>query len=290
MVVCIVAGGEGTGKTTQMLGICKACEPVVYGILELKDKNAILALETETFKPTVLYKMFLRGEEFQGLEDPIETLKAVSKWRDLIFDMDPLPRTIVLDGISDLRGYSEDALIIRTNRKLVAKGKEPNKAIGKSNIAGWSEVNNMVKEILKPLINLALSEDLNLLFSAQMKDRYMNGEIVGSVPDYKAWISYPIPSLFTLSYNGGGYRIDSNKDPTNPRWFEEGINKETGLLEALKKHGLIDTGPPVFEYMVSGTMPDGEKKRVFVSAETKEAAIEEAAEDNPGIHSVEVTK
>jgi hypothetical protein len=287
MVVGILSGDEGVGKTIQALGIAKTFPTARWGLLELKDEEKMMAVQTAGFEPETLFRMYPAGHELQGNEDPVETLKAVEQWRDSIFKCRPLPRTIVLDGVSDLREYAIDAWTIKDNAVRIAKGREPRKGIGEKNLAGWSEVNTIVKHILKPLVNLALKEHLNFIMTAQMRDKYMDGEIIGKEPAFKSYISYPVPCLFTLSNNGNGYSIDSTKDPLNPRWRETNIAKGTGLFDALIKHTLIE--PPVREsnFMITYELY-GEKKRAFVKAETVEDAKEEFTRGYPGCTFLEV--
>lgn len=288
MVVAILSGEEGAGKTIQALGIAKAFPTACWGLLELKDEEKMNVQKTAGFEPETLFRMYPAGHELQGNEDPAETLKAVEQWRDSIFKSQPLPQTIVLDGVSDLREYAIDAWTIKDNAARIAKGREPRKGIGEKNLAGWSEVNTIVKHILKPLVNLALKERLNFIMTAQMRDKYMDGEIIGKEPAFKSYISYPVPCLFTLSNNGNGYNLESTKDPLNPRWRETNITKGTGLLDALIKHGLI--APPDIErnYMITYEN-GGEKYRAFIQAETKSDAREEFLSQHNGCEILEIT-
>lgn len=274
MIVAILSGSEGVGKSTQTIEIAKAFQPVKWGVLELKDEERLAKFKSETFIPETLFKMYPPGHELQGNEDPIETLKAVEQWRDSIFKIRPFPQTIVLDGVSDLREYAIDAWTINDNAVRIAKGREPRKGIGEKNLAGWSEVNTIVKHILKPLVNLALKERLNFIMTAQMRDKYRDGEIIGKEPAFKSYISYPVPCLFTLSNSGNGYNLDSTKDPLNPRWRETNIAKGTGVLDALIKHGLILVPTYEKKYMITYEN-GGERHRAFINAKTESDVREE---------------
>jgi hypothetical protein len=289
MTVAIVAGAEGVGKTLQLLGVAKEFQPAVFGILELKDKSKIMALESEGFKPEVLLRLYPDGEKKQGGIDSTRTLEAIEQWRDKIYTEKSSYKTatIIIDGISDLRSFAEDAWIDRNNKALQARGENPRKSVGKNNISGWAEINNIVKDILMPLINLALKDNLNLLMSAQMKDVYRNGEVVGTAPDYKPWLAYPVPCLFQLEYGANAYNLKCLKEPENPRWSVDGIKKNTGLLDALRGHNLIEPG--VINYMIRYD-EDGETKRTFIKAQTEEKAREGFEKGNPNAVITEVMK
>lgn len=287
MVVGIVSGSEGTGKTTQLLGIAEAFPHTMCGIMELKDEEKIMGLKTDEFTPEVLYRMYSDGHKLEGNEDPRETLKAIEKWRDTV--LKTKPQTVIFDGISDLREYAIDAWVIANNAERAVKGRAPLKGIGEKNLSAWSEVNNTVKLILKPLINTALKNHTNFLMTAQMKDMYRDGVLVGIEPAYKPYISYPVPCLFILSFSNLGYNLECTKESENPRWIVENIKKKTGMLEALQAHGLIQESITEKDYMITYEL-DGEKKRAFVKAETEADAQNEFTRGYPGCVLLEVTQ
>jgi hypothetical protein len=262
MTVGIIAGAEGTGKTSQLVTIAQAFTPSVWGILELKDEEKITALKTDEFLPSLLFEMYEDGSEYQANEDPVRTLDKVRKWRDNILNQKPLPATIVLDGISDLRDYAILDWVIRDNKKRLSGGKEPRESIGEKNLGAWGAVNETVKKILNPLINTALKKHINFFMTAQMKDRYLNGDIVGMIPDLKSYMSYPVPCLFILSYEGS-YNIECTKEPVTPRWEIKDIKKDIGMLEAFRAHDLIRKEP--VDFMIDYEMA-GEEVRTFIKA------------------------
>lgn len=289
MVVAIVSGSEGTGKTTQLLGIAEAFPSTMWGIMELKDEEKIMALKTNKFTPEVLYRIYPDDHELEGNEDPKKTLNAVEEWRDSIFKSELRPRTVIFDGISDLREYAIDAWIIANNAERAAKGRAPLKGIGEKNLSGWSEVNNTVKLILKPLINLALKNHINFIMTAQMKDMYRDGVIVGIEPAIKPYMSYPVPCLFTLSYSALGYTLECTKESENPRWNIENLRKKTGMLEALRAHNLLIAPTREKDFMVTYEYElGGEKKRTFMKAETAVDAEAEFLRSFPACKVLEV--
>jgi energy-coupling factor transporter ATP-binding protein EcfA2 len=255
MVVAIVAGEEGSGKTTQLLKMAEMYPSARWGIMEMKDEEQVMKRKSDTFEPEVLYEMYADGHALQGNNDPLKTVKHVERWMVKTYTMRPRPQTVVLDGISDLRAEVTDAWIQEDNIAREARGREPRDAIGEKNIGAWGAVNDRVKKILTPLINMGLKNHINIFLTAQMKD---------------------------------GYKIACTKEPKNPRWHVDGVEKHTGFLEVLDAHGLIL--PPVLErtYMITYEL-DGEKKRAFVKAETTVDAKEEFMRGNSGCTFLEAT-
>lgn len=278
MTVAIISGQEGTGKTTQVLGVAKASPSTLWAILELKDKKKIEQCASDTFNVQILYETYPQGHVNAMSVDPVVTLQNVLGWKNSIMHLTELPKTIVIDGISDLRDYAINAWLIKNNEDRKMQGKPPLKGIGEKNIGAWGEVNQTVRDLLEPLINLALVEDINLLMTAQFKEEWLGGDKVGYIPDLKPWMSYPVPCLFSLYSTEKGYSLMCTKDPDNPRWIVEELEKDTGLLKALIAHNLIHATEEVKkaiavkkEYMVRFKLA-GESKKEFVTAVSPEEA------------------
>jgi energy-coupling factor transporter ATP-binding protein EcfA2 len=288
MVVAIVAGEEGSGKTTQLLKMAEMYPPARWGIMEMKDEEQIMERKSDTFNPEVLYEMYEDGHVLQGNNDPLKTVKHVERWMAKTYTMRPRPQTVVLDGISDLRAEATDAWILEDNIARESRGRGPREAIGEKNIGAWGAVNDRVKKILTPLINMGLKNHINIFLTAQMKDKYVDGEIVGIEPALKPYMSYPIPCLFVFSYNGNGYKIACTKEPKNPRWHVDGVEKHTGFFDALDGHGLILSPVRERTYMITYEL-EGEKKRAFVNAETTVDAENKFTRGYPGCAFLEVT-
>jgi hypothetical protein len=287
MVVAIVAGEEGSGKTSQLLDLAQKYPQTMWGIMELKDKEKVMGLETDTFIPEVLFEEYPDGHEKQGNIDPLKTVRHVEQWRNEVYTRNPA--TIILDGISDLRAEVINAWVFEDNLDRVSKGRSPRKAIGEKNLGAWGEVNTRVREIMDPLINKGLNKHRNVIFTAQMKDKYRDGEIVGIEPALKSYMSYPIPCLFVFSIQGEVYNIACTKEPENPRWHIDSVAKHTGFLEALEVHGLIASPTLKNNYMMTYEL-DGEKKRTFVKAETAVEAENKFTRGYPGCTLLEVTE
>ena len=247
MTVAIISGREGVGKTTQVLEVAKASPSTWWVVLELKDKRKIEQCAGIDFFVQILYKTYSRGHEKAMSVDPVMTLQSVLDWKNNLLSMEELPKTIVIDGISDLRDYAISAWVIKNNIERMTQGKVARKSIGEKNIGAWGEVNQTVRDILEPLINLALIEDINLLLTAQFKEEWLGGEKVGYIPDLKPWMSYPVPCLFELTNDKGEYALACTKEPDNPSWTVEELEKDIGFLKALVSHNLIDVDTTIQE-------------------------------------------
>jgi hypothetical protein len=103
MTVAIISGQEGTGKTTQVLGVANASPSTLWAILELKDKKKIERCASDTFNVQILYDTYPQGHVNAMSVDPVVTLQNVLGWKNSIMHLTELPKTIVIDGISDLR-------------------------------------------------------------------------------------------------------------------------------------------------------------------------------------------
>ena len=278
MTVAIISGREGTGKSTQVLGVAKASPSTWWAVLELKDKKKIEQCVSPNFFVQILYKTYPRGHKEAMSVDPVVTLQNVLGWKNEIMHMDKPPEMIVIDGISDLRDYAISAWIIKDNEERKAQGKSPRKSIGEKNIGAWGEVNKTVRNLLEPLINLALVEDINLLMTAQFKEEWLEGNKVGYIPDLKPWMSYPVPCLCSLTSEKDKYSLSCYKEPDNPHWIVDELEKDTGLLKALAAHNLIemseDTKRAIAEkreYMVRFKLA-GESRKEFLTAISEEEA------------------
>ena len=281
MTVAIISGREGCGKTTQVLGIAKASPSTLWAVLELKDKTKIKRCISDKFEVNILYETYPRTHKKAMSVDPVVTLQNVLGWKNQIMAMGELPKTIVIDGISDLRDYAISAWVIKDNEERKAQGKPQRKSIGEKNIGAWGEVNQTVRDLLEPLINLALIEDINLLMTAQFKEEWLGGDKVGYIPDLKPWMSYPVPCLFSLSNEKEVYSLHCYKEPENPSWSVDELDKDTGLLKALITHNLLDTTEETKkaiaekkEFMVHFKLAGESNREIITAIDPEEAADE----------------
>ena len=263
MVVIIVGGHGGTGKTSQLLGIAEMpdYQPVIWGVLEQKDTRSIRAVAERNegrFYYDKLYATFPRehrdldGELDQFMIDPHKTLENVQTWRDRLLSM-PNPedvKMIVLDGIGDIRGLATEDWLWQFNVEM--RRREPHgklrEAIGKNDAAAWSEVNSRTKSLIEPLMNFVYeNEHVALFMTAQMHDLFVKSERVGEELDLKNWLEYPAETIIMLErdLDKGTGEFHFNLECTKvPLWAGEpfvvkNIPKTYGLLAALTEHGLL---------------------------------------------------
>lgn len=235
MVICIVGGRGGTGKTSQIRMIAQMF-PTMWSIMEKKDEDAIKTIKE--INAELIYSI----DEHYNVE-PQKTLNAFAAWRDSVLTQTSI-KCIVVDGISDLRSYAIDEWIILHPLYDKMTGEPRQRAsIGAENIGGWGDVNKRVQTLLTPLINYALYNKVHLFMTAQMKDVYMGNKRIGQELDIKDWIEYPSECLlvFTKDKRSEHYECSCEKSPlwsNDSGWVEE-LRKDTGLLEVLSIHKLI---------------------------------------------------
>lgn len=293
MTVAIISGREGTGKTTQILEVAKAFPPVTWGVLELKDKKKLERERSDTFSVEVLYSTYSRNHRKAKQVNPIATLQKLVQWKEKIMQLDVLPQTMVIDGISNIRNYAKEAWLYKHNEET--KGKLTD--IQYKDWGAWGEVNAAVQSILKPLVDLALEEDTNLFLTAQMKENWVNDVMVGYTPDIKEYMSYPVPCLITLSHEGCAYTLVCEKEPENASWIVEDLEKGKGLLSALLSHDLMTVDTDVKKkllavqktYMVRYT-ENGKHVRAYIEGTDREEVQITFEADNPAATEVSVTE
>lgn len=269
MTVGIFSGKEGVGKTTQLLTLARAYPKAFWIVMELKDKKRLEKEVDRDFELSVMYKTYPKGHKHAMQIDSVATLNTISEAKDHVLETHP--ETVVIDGISDLRDLATIAWAEEYNEANGTKLTTPKyKDWGE-----WGKINQKVRDILEPLINFALIEDTNLWLTAQMKDDYVNDVKVGTKPDLKEWMSYPVQCLFLLERTKSDYTLQCIKEPENAAWEIPELEKEVGVLKALVEHGLVDRSNSVLEqiaeqktYMVRY----GNHEKMFVTAASKEKA------------------
>lgn len=272
MVVGIISGNEGSGKTTQLIKLAKAYPKAYWILLELKDIPRLKQEASKDFEVHVAYKTYPKGHEKAFMVDPIATLNTVNDCKNAIFEAKP--KTIIIDGISDLRDYSISTWVLRHNKETGEHVTGPKY----KDWGSWGDINDLTRTILEPLINFALMEGRNLFMTAQMRDEYVNDTKVGYASDTKPWMTYPTQVLLMLSRVGSEYKIECEKEPHTASWVEEGVEQDSGLLKALVKHNLLESTEKTRdmtkekkEYMVRFKLEDVQKKKFLVATSPEEA-------------------
>lgn len=251
----IICGETGTGKS-------KGCgsfeEPVIWFNLEdgKQDKDNRLNELIKTFysdriievhhlvkyhdKTENVGKIKKRKNEVDGCK----TLEGFFKETERIMDLEEkdFPSTVIIDGISDLRGFAHEMWCRDMGRGHAV------------NPGDWSEVNDYVRLHLHPFVNFCKKNGITLVMTAQMRDNYdtieekdKDGKLVkksvkaGRRPYYKEWEEYG--SNFVLELYKG---MDVNRKPTGKFYCASikgnwtGTDEITGknLYEFLKEKGI----------------------------------------------------
>ncbi len=84
------------------------------------------------------------------------------------------------------------------------------------NPGDWEQINDMVRDILFPLINQCRSLNIHLIMSAQFKDDYAldaegKSTKIGRIPALKEWQTYNVDTLIQLTYAKPHYRAICTK-------------------------------------------------------------------------------
>lgn len=228
MVVAIIAGRGGVGKTAQLVYFPKIYQPSKWGLLELKDVKSLDQIGMGYDNLTAL--------DGKLLSDAEAILKRVESWRDeIIKDKGVNLKLIVIDGISDLRKLARDEWNSTPGNK---------KASGKNKHA-WEMINNRVRGIINPLVNYGLYYSVHVFMTAEMKDNYENDIKTGREPDIKEWMEHDIDCLIEMKKDKGTEHYHCICDKA-PMWssgsFISDLRKGTGLLEVLSMQGLLEEG------------------------------------------------
>lgn len=210
-MIVILSSEPGHGKTYQ-IGTWE--EPILIFDLENRVKRTVDAYYPD--KVIDIKQCLAYTTEFK--EDHITTLANFKKGLKNIKDA----RTIAIDGIGDLRDMAHTEWCIKNKRKHAM------------NPGDWEEVNEVVRELIFPLINYCRMNDINLVMTAQFKDDYRDDKKVGRIPALKEWMMYNVDTLITLVYDKPKYKAIITKslvgcyelDITGLSLYDELINLE----------------------------------------------------------------
>lgn len=195
-------------------------EPILWVDLENRVKRTVDAYYADkliTIKQCLAYTKDFKEDHIKTLENVELALKDLSGYA-----------TVAIDGIGDLRDMAHTRWCLKSKRKHAV------------NPGDWEEVNEVVRELLFPLINRCRVQGINLVMTAQFKDDYaMNnkGESTkaGRIPSLKEWMAYNVDTLITLKYESKKYRAVCNKSLIGC-WDEDITNKS--LYDILIEKGV----------------------------------------------------
>ncbi len=227
-MIVILAAEPGKGKTWQSM---QFEEPILYLDMENRTQKTLDIFFKDriiTLKKCMAFTKDYKEDHVKTLENfehEIKELKEIC--------------TIVIDGISELRDYAVTKWAKDNNRKRPV------------NPGDWEEINNIVRDLLFPLVNRCRVENINLVMTAQFKDDYETIErevrdgnriIVkkesvkkGRIPALKEWQSYNADILIELQYRKPNYWMICHKSLVG--CFEKNIT-DLSLYDLLIEKGV----------------------------------------------------
>ena len=232
LIIGILSGEPGSGKSQQSM---QSEEDII--ILDMENR---LEEKRKRFFPDrlITIKNLMKYDPYFN-EDQIGSFNAfIQEVKDLVKTKEP-PRTVVIDGIGDLRDFAHAKWAYDNNRKRA------------SNPGDWEHINDLVRDTLFPLINWGRAKDVNIIFTSSMKDDYTVVERdgkkesakCGRVPAHKDWVSYNVDLLVDMwqplnpktGKPTGQYMATVTKSPIGT--FEEEITGKS-LWTVLGERGL----------------------------------------------------
>jgi hypothetical protein len=189
MVIGILFSEPGAGKTK---GALTFEEPITAFDMENRMQKKIDAM----FPEKLINVLQLKKYDKDYNEDKISSFIAFVQEVDKLIHLKPddFPRTVIIDGIGDLRDYAHEKWCKDKGRKQAV------------NPGDWEQINDMVRDSLFPLINWARVNNITLIMTSQMKDSYTvvdrdgkkESAREGRVPSHKEWCSYNVDFLVEL--------------------------------------------------------------------------------------------
>ncbi len=189
MVIGILYSEAGCGKSFQALSFE---EPLIVLDMEMRLKEKIAKYYPEKLITHLQLKLY--DKDFN--EDKIGSFNGFVKEVIKITSMksEDMPRSVVIDGIGDLRDYAHEKWCDLNKRKHA------------KNPGDWSQVNDLVRDTLFPLINWARVNNIDLIMTSQMKDEYTvikkgdetESAKCGRMPSHKEFCSYNVDFLIEL--------------------------------------------------------------------------------------------
>lgn len=187
-MIVILSSEPGKGKTFQA-GTWE--EPIIWFDLENRVQRTIEAYYGDKVidpRQCLKYTADFKENHIETLatfENELKNLKNAA--------------TIAIDGIGDLRDMAHTKWCAKNKRKHAV------------NPGDWEEVNEIVRELIFPLINYCRVNGINLVMTAQFKDDYKDDKKTGRIPALKEWMMYNVDTLITLTYEKPKYKATCTK-------------------------------------------------------------------------------
>jgi len=228
-MIIILSGEPGSGKTDRSMLFE---EPIK--ILDMENRDERSRIRNHSDQVIEVIPMLIKNNH---IKDYYQSYLVLKKTVDTILKSDPEFRTLVVDGISDVRGKYAKAKWFHDHPKR--KNPMPEE---------WTEINDTTKQILEPLIDIARDENFNLIFTAQFCDEYGkveklndNGKVIitseklGREPNVEDWQSYNMDTHIILEYRKPYYKAVCIKSIVG--CFEENITGKS-LYDILIEKGV----------------------------------------------------
>lgn len=249
--IIIVAGDPGTGKSRFGFDVE---EPIEFW--DIEDKNGIL--QTTHFPDKLITRKDLLMFDNGFKEDWYATYLSLKSEVDNVIKLGQQVRAgtldyigfewLVIDGISPIRNKIMYAKWMYDHSKAVT-GKASRK---RPNEYEWGAINEYVRELLFPLINMVIAGIIpNLLFTAEFKDHYEIIDVYddavnkivkktvknGREPAYNDYLGYKGYTLLELDCDSksGTYNVACTKS-LNGVWNQDVTGKS--VFDVLLARGL----------------------------------------------------
>lgn len=231
MTLILTSGEPGVGKSTQHAAICKFSPNALYLSMEVKDDKLLKWVDVQSVNIIQYNDMYE--------EDGVKTLQVLeSEIRKII--RDNKYQTIVIDGISDIRKFAMKEWIFQDNQMRMAAGKQPRSMISGENKGAWAAINSRVVNILEPLINWSNIKKTTVMFTAQMKDAYLNDQKVGRAIAAGDWIEFDVDVKCHLHRKDGVFMATFTKMPGWAKVMDDEVPlAKEGYFGLLAERGLV---------------------------------------------------
>ncbi len=211
-MIIILSGEPGSGKTDRSMLFE---EPVKILDMENRDQRSFDRNHSDRIIDICPILM-----KVNHISDYYKSYLNLKKVIDMIVISKPEFRTLVLDGISDIRSKYAKAKWLNDHPKR--KNPLPEE---------WAEINETTRQLLDPLIGMARDLGFHLVFTAQFCDEYgkvekqndygksiITSEKLGREPNVEDWQAYNVDSHIILEYR-------------KPKYFSNCIKSIAGCWE-----------------------------------------------------------